>query len=197
MLYPQGLLDVPTMKASIDIREDVSPHNFKKTKNLEDMITKETMEESQIMMKSIIFEKKLGIEDFELGKCVGSGKFGDVFICRHKITGTLFALKKIFKSEIQSYNMIEQFTRELRIHYRLDHPNIIKLYTHFDDEYHLFLLMEYCEGGVLMNKLKCGEQAASRYIDQTIDAVEYLHRLKIAHRDIKPENIVLQLNVLI
>ena len=92
-----------------------------------------------------------------MGKCVGSGKFGDVFLCEHKTTRTIYALKKIFKSTINEYNMIEQFTRELRIHYELDHPNIIKLYTHFDDEYHIFLLMEYAEGGILMDKIKSTE----------------------------------------
>ena len=91
--------------------------------------------------------------------------------------------------------MIEQFTRELKIHYRLNHPNIIKLYTHFDDEYHIFLLMEYSEGGMLMGKIKCAEEVASRYVDQAINAVEYLHSLKVAHRDIKPENIVMQFDV--
>lgn len=50
--------------------------------------------------------------------------------------------------------MINQFILELRIHYMLDHPNIIKLYGHFDDEYHIFLLMEYAEGGILLKKLK-------------------------------------------
>ena len=82
--------------------------------------------------------------------------------------------------------MIEQFTRELKIHYRLDHPNIIKLYAHFDDEYHMFLLMEYCEGGILMDKLKCTEEAASRYVGETINAISYIHNIKIAHRDVKP-----------
>ena len=42
----------------------------------------------------------LKISDFTLGKCVGSGKFGDVFMCTHKKTNTIFALKKIFKSTI-------------------------------------------------------------------------------------------------
>lgn len=108
----------------------------------------------------------------------------------------MFALKKIFKSTILEYNMVTQFTRELKIHYKLDHPNVIKLYTHFDDEYHIFLLMEYAEGGILLEKLKCAEDMVSKYIDQTIDAVQYLHKLKIAHRDIKPENIVMQFNVI-
>lgn len=107
----------------------------------------------------------------------------------------MFALKKVFKSTILEYNMVNQFTRELKIHYQLDHPNVIKLYSHFDDEYHVFLLMEYAEGGILMEKLKCAEDMASNYVEQTIEAVQYLHKLKIAHRDIKPENIVLQFGV--
>lgn len=47
-----------------------------------------------------------------------------------------------------------------------------------------------------MEKLKCAEDVASHFVDQTIDAVQYLHKLKIAHRDIKPENIVIQFGVL-
>ena len=59
---------------------------------------------------SLCVEEKMKINDFELGKCVGSGKFGDVFVCRHKSSQTLYALKKIFKSTIKEYDMIEQFT---------------------------------------------------------------------------------------
>lgn len=94
------------------------------------------------------------ITDFHLGKCIGSGKFGDVYLCVHKITGFICAIKKIFKSTIRDYNMEEQFATELKIHYSLDHFNIIKLYGHFDDEYHVFLMMEYANDGTLMDKLK-------------------------------------------
>jgi hypothetical protein len=41
------------------------------------------------------------ISEFELGKCIGSGKYGDVFACRHKKTNTIYALKKILKSTIK------------------------------------------------------------------------------------------------
>lgn len=116
-------------------------------------------------------ERKLTMRDFELGKCVGSGKFGDVHICRHRQTGTIYALKKIFKSTLKEYKMIDQFIKELKIHYKLNHPNIVKLYTHFQDDYHLFLLMEYAEGGQLMNHLKRDEQFVSRSVEQVIDAV--------------------------
>ena len=53
----------------------------------------------------------------------------------------------------------------------MDHPNIVKLYTHFEDEYHVFLLMEYIEGGILMDKLKSSEDTVSKYVSETIDAV--------------------------
>jgi serine/threonine protein kinase len=36
---------------------------------------------------------------------VGSGKFGEVYVCRHRITGGIFALKKVFKSTIREYKM--------------------------------------------------------------------------------------------
>ena len=39
--------------------------------------------------------------------------------------------------------MESQFALELKLLYVLDHPNIVKLYGHFQDEYHVFLLMEY------------------------------------------------------
>jgi serine/threonine protein kinase len=52
---------------------------------------------------------------------------------QHKATGFLCAIKKILKSTLQEYNMVEQLANELRIHYSLDHPNVVKLYSHFDD----------------------------------------------------------------
>ena len=46
--------------------------------------------------------------------------------------------------------MVDQFATELRIHYSLDHPNVVKLYSHFEDEYHIFLLMELSANGSLI-----------------------------------------------
>jgi serine/threonine protein kinase len=135
------------------------------------------------------------VSDFELGKEVGSGKFGDVYLCKHKRTGMLFALKKIFKSVIREYRMEEQFALELKILYHLDHPNIVKLYSHFSDEYHVFLLMEYLEGGELLARMGSSEEYVAQTISQMIEAVDYMHGMGVVHRDIKPENIVLAFDV--
>ena len=127
-----------------------------------------------------ILKEPVTIRDLELGKCLGSGKFGDVYMCRHKKTNTAYALKKIFKSTVKEYQMEEQFIKELKIHYRLNHPHIVKLYTHFDDEYHIFLLMEYADGGILMNHLKKGEAFVSNAMHQMLQAVDYLQKNEVA-----------------
>ena len=56
--------------------------------------------------------------------------------------------------------------------------------------------MEYAEGGILLKKLKSTEEYTSQIIEQSLFAVDYLHKKSIAHRDIKPENIVLQFGVI-
>ena len=44
---------------------------------------------------------KVSLRDFELGDEIGSGKFGSVYVCRHRATGMVFALKKVFKSTVR------------------------------------------------------------------------------------------------
>lgn len=99
------------------------------------------------------------------------------------------------KSTIQEYGMIDQLTNELKIHYSLNHPNIIKLYSHFEDEYHIFLLMELAPHGSLIDRLHMSEAETSKIVDQVTEALVYTHRMRIIHRDIKPENIVVTMDV--
>lgn len=68
------------------------------------------------------------------------------------------------------------------------------MYGFFDDATHLYIVLEYMEGGTLYQKLKKGklnEKDTATVIKQMVHAIEYLHDLGIAHRDIKPENIVI------
>lgn len=92
--------------------------------------------------------------------------------------------------------MEAQFCLEVKLLYLLNHPNIIKLYGHFSDDYHVFLLMEYVEGGQLMKKLGSDEKYVARVLEPLLEAMEHLHNRDIIHRDIKPENIVLAFDVL-
>ena len=92
--------------------------------------------------------------------------------------------------------MVKQFATELKIQYRLNHPNIVKLYAHFDDEYHVFLLMEYAPEGNIMAKMQNTEAYTANVLDQILRAVQYTHNNMVVHRDIKPENIVVFFEVI-
>lgn len=81
--------------------------------------------------------------DFEIGKCKGDGKFGRVYPCRHRETGTLYALKEIPKELLSRHMMEDQMLREVKLHSFFNHSNIVKLYGFFNDTLHIYLLMEY------------------------------------------------------
>ena len=140
--------------------------------------------------------------DFETlnDKCIGSGTFGSVWKVRHKITNEIYAIKVINKEYIIKQNMIEQIKKEIEIMYKLNHPHIIKLYSHFEDDEDFCLIMEYVSRGQLYSFIKKQKQlnqiSAKQYMKEIISAVKYLHSLDppIIHRDIKPENILLDAN---
>ena len=73
------------------------------------------------------------IEDFVLGRSLGSGRFGEVYQCKHKRSGTVYALKKLMKGSIREIDMVDQMGKELRIHMGLEHQNITRMYTFFED----------------------------------------------------------------
>lgn len=91
----------------------------------------------------------LKLEDFQLVKPIGSGRFGKVFLSRHKTTKTIYALKKMSKRLIKNLKMEHQVILEIKLQMFLEHPNIVKLYGFFDDSENIYLMMEYMEEGTL------------------------------------------------
>lgn len=143
---------------------------------------------------------KWSISDFEIGCPMGRGKFGRVYLAREKTTHVMVALKMLFKSEIKKGRMEHQLLREIEIQAHLKHPNILRLLTHFHDERHVFLVLEFAAGGQLYKHLqnqpnqRFPENIAARYVYQVADAIHYCHMNKVIHRDIKPENLLLTID---
>lgn len=80
----------------------------------------------------------------------------------------------------------------------MDHPNIVKYYETYDDVKYMYLVMEYCSGGELFDKLSlfknvC-ESEICKYIKRIVRAINHCHAHGIVHRDIKPENVVFSKN---
>ena len=72
----------------------------------------------------------------------------------------------------------------------MNHPNLIKLYSFFSDQYKVYLLMELAPDGQLYeymsDKTKFTEESVSFIMRQTLLGVNYMHEHNIIHRDIKP-----------
>lgn len=131
---------------------------------------------------------------FEIGKPLGKGKFGRVYLARERSSGFVCALKVLHKSELQQGKVEKQVRREIEIQSNLRHPNILRLYGHFHDSKRIFLILEFAGKGELYKLLRkenrFPEWKAAQYIAQMAAALKYLHKKHVMHRDIKPENIL-------
>ncbi|XP_076357849.1 aurora kinase C-like [Tachypleus tridentatus] len=142
--------------------------------------------------------KKWKLEDFDIGRPLGRGKFGNVYLAREKSSKFIVALKVLFKSQLENYGVEHQLRREVEIQAHLRHPNILRLYGYFYDDTRVYLILEFAPRGELYKELKkegkFDERRAAVYISQLSNALKYCHSVKVIHRDIKPENLLLAAN---
>lgn len=144
--------------------------------------------------------KKTGsweLSNFDIGRPLGRGKFGNVYLAREKDTKFVVALKVLFKKQIQLDKVEHQVRREIEIQSHLRHPNILRLYGYFHDATRIYLILEYAPEGTLYKELnsqpnkRFNENRTAVYILALADALSYLHERDVIHRDIKPENLLL------
>lgn len=74
------------------------------------------------------------LSDFDIGKPLGRGKFGNVYLAREKKSKYIVALKVLFKNQLQQSHVEHQLRREIEIQSHLRHPNILRLYGYFYDQ---------------------------------------------------------------
>ena len=138
--------------------------------------------------------KQFHLGMFEIGRPLGKGKFGRVYLARERTSGFICGLKVLHKNELQHNNVEKQVRREIEIQSNLRHPNILQLYGHFHDSKRVFLILEFAAKGELYKHLRrenrFPEWKAAGYVAQMASALRYLHRKHVIHRDIKPENIL-------
>lgn len=134
---------------------------------------------------------------YEIISKLGEGSFGKVHKIKQLSTGNIRALKIIDKKHISLKKEEEKkLLNEIEILTLLDHPNIIKVYEYFNTEDTLFIVLEYCSGGELYDKItkykKFSEKESAYIIKQLLSAICFCHSRNIIHRDIKPENILIK-----
>ncbi|XP_055478137.1 aurora kinase C isoform X3 [Psammomys obesus] len=149
------------------------------------------------MESSTSISRHFTIDDFEIGRPLGKGKFGNVYLARLKENHFIVALKVLFKSQIEKEGLEHQLRREVEIQSHLHHPNILRLYNYFHDARRVYLILEYAPRGELYKELqrnqKLDEQRTATIMEELADALTHCHENKVIHRDIKPENLLLGL----
>lgn len=142
--------------------------------------------------------KRWSLENFDIGRPLGKGKFGNVYLARERQSKFILALKVLFKNQLEKAGVEHQLRREVEIQSHLRHPNILRLYGYFHDASRVYLILEFAPKGELYSELqRCGffpEARSATYIMELADALNYCHTKKVIHRDIKPENLLLGAN---
>lgn len=140
-------------------------------------------------------KRQWALEDFEIGRPLGKGKFGNVYLAREKQSKFILALKVLFKTQLEKAGVEHQLRREVEIQSHLRHPNILRLYGYFHDATRVYLILEYAPLGAVYRELqklsKFDEQRTATYITELANALSYCHSKRVIHRDIKPENLLL------
>ncbi|KAF8819886.1 calcium-dependent protein kinase CDPK4A [Cardiosporidium cionae] len=151
------------------------------------VVTKPT----EIIFKSVIRNRSIN-DDYTFSKTIlGRGFSGPVSLVTYKNTNRQYACK-CYNKHGASEERLEYLKSEAEVYLRLDHPNIAKLISIYEDDKQLSLIMEHCSGKELYHhleqKLAYTEQDAAYITFQMLEAIYYLHAHNIVHRDIKLEN---------
>ncbi|VAH85316.1 unnamed protein product [Triticum turgidum subsp. durum] len=137
------------------------------------------------------------LKSYNLGKTLGASTFGKVIIADHKLTGLKVAVKILNRRKMKTMEMEEKANREIKIlrsFIDFIHPHIIRIYEVIETPKDIFVVMEYCQNGDLLDyiveKRRLQEDVARRIFQQIMSAVEYCHTNMVVHRDLKPENLL-------
>ena len=141
------------------------------------------------------FFKDEGVEKFyTIAEELGSGSFAVVKKGIRKTDGAEFAIKYIDKTVLKKDDeaMLESECAVLK---QVNHPNIVRLFEIYYTPEKLILVMEFVDGGEMLEKLKeaerYNEMDAAQTVHKITEALVYIHEKGIAHRDLKPENLLL------
>ncbi|KAK1369884.1 Calmodulin-domain kinase CDPK protein [Heracleum sosnowskyi] len=153
-------------------------------------------ENDQQLDKNFGFNKSFGGK-YELGKEIGRGHFGHTCHAKGK-KGDLkdhpLAVKIISKSKMTTAISIEDVRREVKILKALSgHKNLVKYHDACEDTNNVYIVMELCEGGELLDRIlsrggKYTEEDAKLIVVQILSVVAFCHLQGVVHRDLKPEN---------
>ena len=164
-------------------------------------LAKDTKSDKNVNSK-FLSKSGLGIDDFELIRCIGKGNFGKVMLAKYK-TGNdsaYYAIKMLKKQSILENEEFESLITEKRIFElatEAQNPFLVHLQATFQDEFRIYFVMEFVSGGDLMFHIQNREfslKDCKFYAAQIILALQFLHSKGVLYRDLKLDHILLTKN---
>ena len=156
----------------------------------------DVQDQEKIKRKVSIYSGADVKKNYELIYVLGTGAFGKVRLYRDRTNNELLYAIKTLKKEGISKTQYELIQSEINILSKLDHPNVVKYFGTFEDDFYLHIMMEYLQGHdlfkiiTLKDYTKIEEKDMSQIIYKLFKTLIFLHTKNIVHRDIKPENIL-------
>jgi len=106
------------------------------------------------LQKKVFNPKEWSLSNFDIGRPLGRGKFGHVYLAREKESHFIVALKILSKKQLIKSGVEHQLRREIEIQSHLRHNNILRMYGFFWDLKKIYLILEYAPGGELYKDLQ-------------------------------------------
>ncbi|PCH34951.1 Pkinase-domain-containing protein [Wolfiporia cocos MD-104 SS10] len=129
---------------------------------------------------------------------LGEGGFARVYEVQDNHGGRV-ACKVVTKSSLKTKKAKTKLYAEIKIHRSLDHPNIVRFQECFEDDENVYMTLELCPNGSLMDMLRrrrrFTEPESRFFMVQLIGACQYMHTHQVIHRDLKLGNIFLDRNM--
>lgn len=133
-------------------------------------------------------------EHFKFHEQLGKGAFGFVTRATNLKTSKNWAIKIVDLSNAVDKDALRN---EINMLKRLQHPNIVRVVSSYEDNERMYMVMQLCTGRELFDHLYKEKKAFSEkevagLIRNLLRAVAYLHANQITHRDMKLENLLLE-----
>ncbi|XP_076952591.1 uncharacterized protein LOC143626353 [Bidens hawaiensis] len=133
--------------------------------------------------------------DYSIGKLLGHGRVGYAYVAIDKASGDRVAVKKIDKSKMILPHAVEDVQREVKILQALSgNENVVQFYNAYEDSSYVYIVMELCEGGELLDRIlakkdsRYSEKDAAIIVRQMLIVAAECHLHGLVHRDMKPES---------
>ncbi|KAK0080258.1 hypothetical protein PV325_000225 [Microctonus aethiopoides] len=135
------------------------------------------------------------INDYALLEKIGTGSYATVYKAVKKNGSRDVVALKCVDSSILSKSAINNLITEINLLKILKHKHIVEMKDFFWDNRHIYIVMEYCDGGDLSTfikkRSKLAENICRKFLQQLALALKYLRSHNVCHMDLKPQNLLL------